>query len=280
LNDTVLIESEAAANDSTGCAVEAHGFVRVPFEEIAALRKNPGPTLGTKIAPSLLKHADPQTVLGLAALLRAADDFGLRDRSFADWGVIASPRFLGRVAAAMVIERFQRLGVSGMSPMVIPTISLHAPAGSLSLAIKAHGFNYGVGGGPGHVTEALLAGLASRGDGGSPGVWVIVTGFDPEPVPDVLGNSTTPAFGQAVALALVPSAAGRTRLNLRMVPASGLESEEYPSLTSLREFLAETPNAGKVRRWFGAMPGGGAFEIEDDPACGMSSKDLRTALAG
>lgn len=285
MNDSDHSVLQAVPSDPAGCAVEAHGVVRVPFEEIAALRKNPGPSLGAKIPLSLLKHADPQTVLGLAALLRAADNSGWRDRSFAEWGVIASPRFLGRIASAMVIDRFLRMGVSGMSPMIIPTLSLHATAGSLSLAIKAHGFNYGVGGGPGHVTEALLAGLAARDDGDCPGIWVVATGFDPEPIPDVEGNSVVPSLGYAVALALVPSATGRTRLNLRMVPtaAAGSQSHdgaEHPSIAALVEFLNEPTTDMKVRRWFGAIPGGGAFEIEDDPARGLVTEDVRASRAG
>ena len=175
--------------------------------------------------------------------------------------------------------------MSGMSPLIIPTLSLHATAGSLSLAIKAHGFNFGVGGGPGHLTEALLAGLASRDDGEVPGVWVVATGFDPEPIPDIVGNSTVPAFGYAVALALVAGPSGRTRLNLRMVPASAVgmnspQTAEHPSIATLAAFLSEPSQGMKPRRWFGAIPGGGAFEVEDDPARGLMADDFRKSRAG
>ena len=285
MNAHVPALSNALPGDSAGCALEAYGVVRVPVEEIAALRTNPGPSIGTKIPISLLKHADHQTVLGLAAILKAARDFGWQERSFAEWGVIASPRFLGRIPAAAVMDRFQNQGVSGMSPLIIPTLSLHATAGSLSLAIKAHGFNFGVGGGPGHLTEALLAGLASRDDGEVPGVWVVATGFDPEPIPDLAGNSAVPAFGYAVALALVTGASGRTRLNLRMVPASAAgmdspETAEHPSIATLAAFLSEPSHGLKPRRWFGAIPGGGAFEVEDDPARGIVADDFPKSLAG
>src|SRR5205823_2480660 len=87
-------------------------------------------------------------------------DFGWHDRSFAEWGLIAAPRFLGRIIAAGAMARFKTQGVPGMSPLIIPTLSLHAVAGSLSLALQTHGFNYGVGGGHGHLAEALLTGLA------------------------------------------------------------------------------------------------------------------------
>ena len=278
LNANASVLNNALPSDPPGCGVEAFGVIRLPFEEIAPLRKNPGPSLGSKIPVSMLKHADHQTLLGLAAILKAAKDFGWQEHAFADWGVIAAPRFLGRIPAAAVIDRFQAMGVSGMSPIIIPTLSLHAPAGSLSLAIKSHGFNYGVGGGPGHLTEALLAGLAARDDGDVPGVWVVATGFDPEPIPDVAGNSTVPTFGYAVALALVAKSTGKTRLNLRIVPAAAIGSEsqampEHPSLVELAAFLSDYEPGLRKRRWFGAIPGGGAFEIEDDPARGIAAND-------
>jgi hypothetical protein len=268
------------AYDTSACAVEAWGVVRVPVGEIQPLRKGPGPLLGTKIPPSLLKHADHQTVLALAALLRAADRAGWRDRSFAEWGVIAAPRFLGRIVAAAAMARFGQTGAAGVSPLIIPTLSLHAVAGSLSLAIKAHGFNYGVGGGPGHLAEALVAGLAARGDHDVPGIWVVATGFDPEPVPDVSGQSLTASTGYGVALALsVASAPDRSRLNLRLVPSAPADLQNEPNtddtrgepltaLVALADFL-DPPGASlpRPRRWYLPLPGGGgAVELDDDPA--------------
>src|SRR5436309_1496404 len=55
--------SEARPHTPAGCAVEAYGVVTVAFEAIAGLRKAPGPLGGRPIPPSLLKHADHQTVL-------------------------------------------------------------------------------------------------------------------------------------------------------------------------------------------------------------------------
>ena len=278
MNANAPVLNNALPSDPPGCGVEAFGVLRLPLDEIALLRKNPGPSLGSKIPVSMLKHADHQTLLGLAAILKAANDFGWHERSFTDWGVIAAPRFLGRIPSAAVIDRFQTQGVSGMSPIIIPTLSLHAPAGSLSLAIKSHGFNYGVGGGPGHLTEALLAGLAARDDGDVPGVWVVATGFDPEPIPDVAGNSIVPTLGYAVALALVAESTGRTRLNLRIVPAAAIDlqsraTSEHPSLVELAAFLSASNPGLKKRCWFGSIPGGGAFEIEDDSARGIAARD-------
>jgi hypothetical protein len=265
--------------DASPCALEAWGVVRVPVEEIQALRKGPGPSVGTKIPPSLLKHADHQTVLALAALLRAADRAGWRERSFGGWGVIAAPRFLGRINAAVAIDRYGQSGAPGVSPLLVPTLSLHAVAGSLSLAIKAHGFNYGVGGGPGHLAEALVAGLAARGDNDVPSVWVVATGFDPEPVLDVSGKALTASTGYGVALALtVAINPDRSRLNLRLVPsapadldiepvADGARGEPLTALVALADFLDPAGAAlARPRHWYLPLPGGGAVELDDDPA--------------
>lgn len=285
--------AEALPVDPTGCAVEAYGVVKVPVAEIAGLRKAPGPLGGRKAPPSLLKHADHQTVLGLSAVLRAVHDFGWADRSFGEWGLIAAPRFLGRIIAAGAMERFKKQGAPGMSPLIIPTLSLHAVAGSLSLALKTHGFNYGVGGGHGHLAEALLAGLAARDDNGVPGVWVVVTQFSPEPVPDVSGNSTNPSIGYGVALAISSSAAARSRLTLRVAPTAAavggpdddrdrdVAGFEPPSgLVALAEFLLAAPSGPRVRRWYCPLPGGGAVLLDDDPARAAGAGEAPSAMAG
>jgi hypothetical protein len=286
--------AESPPFDATACAVEAFGVVRVPVEDIAALRKAPGPSVGTKIPLSLLKHADHQTLLALNAVLIAAHAAGWQDRSFAEWGVIAAPRFLGRIIAAGSMYRFTQSGAPGVSPLIIPTLSLHAVAGSLSLALQAHGFNYGVGGGPSHLLEALSAGLAARDDGGVPGVWVVATGFDPEPIPDVSGHSLTPSTGHGVALALTADPASTARLNLRLVPTAPAAPEAVPEpesdanggepltpLIALADFLSAFSkiSSPRPRRWYCPLPGGGAVELDDDPSRTAAALD-RAARAG
>jgi hypothetical protein len=272
--------STDATASAWSAAVEAFGVVSVPVEEVAALRRAPGPPGGPRIHPALMKHADHQTVLALAALLKAVHDSGWQGRSFAEWGLIAAPRFLGRIVASAAIDKFKTQGVPGMSPLIIPTLSMHAVAGSLSLALGTHGFNYGVGGSHGHLAEALLAGLTARGDDGVPGVWVVATQFSPEPVPDTMGRSLNPSLGYAVALALSASAApARSRLNLRAVPEAGgtgedardVEGIDPPSgLVALANFLAGPPAVPRPRCWSCPLPGGGAVELDDDPARAMA----------
>jgi hypothetical protein len=274
--------SEVAPTETTAmdCAVEAYGVVSVPVEEVAALRKAPGPPGSRKVPVSLMKHADHQTVVGLAALLRAVHDAGWQGRSFDEWGMIAAPRFLGRIVAAAAIHKFKTQGVPGMSPLIIPTLSLHAVAGSLSLALGTHGFNYGVGGSHGHLGEALLAALAARDDDGVPGVWVVVTQFSPEPVPDTVGQSRTPSQVLGVAVALSASAAaGKSRLSLRIVPSSAtvgsadrvIDGIEPPSgLVALARFLSEPASVPRPRHWSCPLPGVGVIELEDAPSWAAS----------
>jgi hypothetical protein len=285
--------SRAFLSDPAGSAVAAFGVVRVAVEEIAALRKAPGPLGGRSVPTSLLKHADHQTVLALSAVLRAVDDAGWQGRSFDDWGLIAAPRFLGRIIVAGAMERFRERGVPSMSPLIIPTLSLHAVAGSLSLALKTHGFNYGVGGGHGHLAEALLTALAARGDNGVPGVWVVATQFSPEPIPDTAGHSLIPSWGHAVALALTAEDPARARWNLRLVPSSAVADGtgsgderdvtgvEPPSgLVALADFLTGPPAPGsRARRWYCPLAGGGAIEFDDD-ATRSASAGSRSTRAG
>jgi hypothetical protein len=228
-----------------GCAVGAFGVARAPLARAHELRKTLGPRA------SAVKQSDEQTVLALCAVLRAAADAGWEGRSFAEWGVIAAPRHLGRLRVASALDRFGRQGPRSVSPLIIPNCSLHSTAGTLSMALGAHGPNFGVGGGHGGVAEALLAGLALAGEGGVPGVWVTVSEWDPEPVPDASGETTTPAEGYAAALALVPGAAAGAlwlRLNRGAAPAGGVRE--------LVEALA-----GGTRTWCCAVDGVGALEL-------------------
>jgi hypothetical protein len=211
--------SRPPAGTAGCCDVAAVGVVRATLECLPALRQNPGVAPGGPLPPALLKHADEQTVVGLAAVLQAVLQYPLTETSFTDWGVLAAPRFQGRLALAAALTRFAAEGAWGLSPHLIPHRSLHAISGTVSQALKIHGPNFGVGGGPGSAAEAVLAAVALLGGRDLPGVWVVMTGWNPEPVPDREGRTTTPAVCSAVALALVPSRPGWHGLRLRVAPA-------------------------------------------------------------
>jgi hypothetical protein len=249
--------------------VTAFGALAIPVEELAALRKAPGPMDGATIPGSLLRHADDHTVLALAAVLRARAARreaagGAEDRD-ADWGVLIAPRYPGRLAVTPHLERFRRQGPTSVSPLIIPTMSLHAASGSVSLALGLHGPSYGVGGGPGHLAQALLAGLAAVGlDPAVPGLWVVATGWDPEPVPDLKGKPLNAATGYAVALALEPVAPdGALNLAVEVRPDATRDDADEPGrLAELAAWL-EGPREGG---WSLVSEGGLALVLTREPA--------------
>ena len=113
------------AGPATCCDVAAFGIVRAPADAFPAFRQQPGRSLPA----NFLKHADEQTVAGIAAVFQAIDRGGLTGTHFTHWGVLAAPRFLGRALLAVTFERFAVEGAWGISPHVIPHRSLHAVAG-------------------------------------------------------------------------------------------------------------------------------------------------------
>jgi hypothetical protein len=165
---------------------------------MAGLRRPQDPRTGEPLPPALLKNADDQSVAAFAAVCRAIRDHGLGHRDFTNWGVVAAPRFLGRAAMGQVLHRFRQEGAWGISPHLIPHRSLHAVSGTISLALKIHGPNFGIGGGPGADSEGLLAAVALLGKSDLPGVWIVLSGYDPEVIPP------DPADPAAEGAAIVP----------------------------------------------------------------------------
>ncbi len=190
------------------CAAVAHAVRRVPVAEVAPLRQQPHPTLSQMLPANLLKHADEQTVVGLVAVLQAVTDFGLDPQGFADWGVLGAPRFMGRAAMAQALQKFAQEGAWGISPHLIPHRSLHALSGTVSQALRIHGPNIGVGGGPFAVAEGLVAAAALFARERLPGVWLLLTGTEHEAV------FTHQPVCVAVALALVAEGPGPWELEI------------------------------------------------------------------
>jgi hypothetical protein len=227
---------------------------RVPIDELPHLRQLPGLLPGEPLPASFLKHADEQTVAAMVAVSRAIQEHGLERHDFSAWGIIAAPRFLGRAALAVALARFAAEGAWGISPHLIPHRSLHALSGTISQALKIHGPNYGVGGGADGAAEALLVANAMLSEQNLPGVWVVLTGFDPELVPadpeDVAPPQATECL--AVALALVEPGLRRHGRFLA-VGANGTseaETDRWPllSLENLAAVLAQGHD-GKAARW-------------------------------
>ncbi len=234
--------------------VAAHAALRADADALARWRKRPE---GARpLAPALLKHADDQTVPGIGAVLRAIDQCGWAERSFADWGAVAGSNFFGRAGIAQTVQRYAQEGPWGVSPHLIPQQSLHAAAGTVSLVLGIHGPNFGVGGGPDAAPDAFLLAAALLADGRLPGLWLLLTGHEREFVPGEIG-AAAPDSPQclAVALALVPETAGPAGLRLRIDPFADRDDGSAAPEFRLSEWVdAQLPH--------GAWRLGGAGRIE------------------
>ena len=118
------------------CDVIAHGTLRVAADQFPTLRQKPGTVPGVALPAAFLKHSDEQTVAGLAAVFQAVNRSGLDAAHFADWGVLAAPRFLGRASMIQSLQRYFLEGAWGISPHLIPHHSLHSVSGTVSQALK------------------------------------------------------------------------------------------------------------------------------------------------
>ena len=211
-------------------ALRSQASFRAAPEEVPALRKTPDEPGGIAVHPSLLRHADEQTVVGLAAVLRAIRREGLDPAGFGDWSVLVAPRYLGRAAFERAFPTFRAESAWGVSPHLIPAHSLHSPSGTISQAIKAHGPNLGVGGTPGGDREALLCASTWLLTGSTPGVWVVLTGRATET--DGIGPA---GDYEALALAIVPSTIDldgpRLQVSPEAVRARGLADSDDRALS-------------------------------------------------
>jgi hypothetical protein len=234
--------------------VLASAAVRITMGMLPGLRQRPGPGIGEALPATILRHADEQTVAALAAVLHAIRDSGMNVADFRDWGIVATPCFLGRATLAVALQRLAAEGAWGISPHFIPHRSQHAVSGTISQVLKIYGPNLGAGGGPGGVLEALLAGSVLLDAHRPPGVWIVMTGWEPEAIPDMTGCINPEAVCHALALALVGARPGWQGVRLRVGPRAkkawadpaGVESgvkgpgpgQSVPQLSQLQALLS------------------------------------------
>jgi hypothetical protein len=197
--------------------VLGHGLFRMSPAEVSALRRKPGPVPDgwAAPAPSLLRNSDEQTIAGLCAVYAAIDFMCLPPDGYEGWGVIAASRFLGRANLARALQSFLAEGVWGTSPHLIPHFALHSAAGTISLGLGMHGPNLGVGGGLHSAAEGFLAALTWLSTGSVPGVWLVLSGWSPELVPDRSGGPPRATDCQALAIALGMRGASQRQLAFR-----------------------------------------------------------------
>ena len=220
--------------------------MRGSAEAIAQWRRQPVGHGAECMPASFLKHADDQTVLALTTVLETIRQQGWQDRSFTNWGVLAAPNLFGRVSIAQTIQRFQAEGAWGVSPHLIPHQSLHAISGTISQALKIHGPNFGIGGGPNAGLDAFLLAPAMLPD--LPGLWLVLSGYESEWIPSP--DAATPApVCQGVALALTNESCVDTGMYLTITQTQPDEPAPtfYPEF-QLSAFAKElATGAGKWR---------------------------------
>ena len=244
------------------CTLAGHASVRIAAEEVAAHRRTPGPACGGPLPASLLKHADEQTVAGVAAALRAIEAFGLAPdgtpETFRRWGIVAAPRFFSRDFMSRSVPDFVAEGPLSVTPQTIPHRTIHSPSGTLSLALDIQGPNHGAGGGPCAEIEGLLCALSLLAEHRLPGVWLLLSRI--EPLADgerVKGQILPGTFAEAVALALVPASAARPgpALCLALDPAAEGPPLALDGIRSLLERIGQ-PGAASC-----PLPGFGHLEL-------------------
>jgi hypothetical protein len=170
---------------------------------------------------------------------------GARPEGFEGWGVVAASRYLGRASLAAALRSFKAEGVWGTSPHLIPHFALHSPSGTISLALGLHGPNLGIGGGLHAAAEGFLAAMTWLSAGVVPGVWLVLSGWSPELIPD----------RRAVAVPASARAAG--------TPADAAEVECRALAVALRPAGEATPGGPVVRVMFGgeAEQGGAPVDL-------------------
>jgi hypothetical protein len=243
-------------------AVIASAAARAPLAAFGALRKCPPQFPGVKLAGHFLKHADEQTVLALVALRRAVERFRLDTTEQTNWAILGVPRFMARMAGAHILTRFGEAGGPTVPPYALAQNSLHSISGAASIALGVRGPNVGIGGGPGALYEGLAAALTLYGAADCPGIWLLMTQWDPEPIPDGQGLATNEPICHAVALALRPGASGRSSLQMT-IPRGSLAATNAgpePTIADIAASIEQSHN-GLPANWSCRLPWGAEVSL-------------------
>jgi hypothetical protein len=243
-------------------AIVAAGSAAARLSECAAFRKTAPAFPGVDLPGHFFKHADEQTIVALRAVEQAAERYGIDTRELTGWGLVAAPRYIGRLTGANVLYKFPRGGTTSVSPHIVAQCSLHSVAGAASIALGMHGPNVGIGGGRFAIADGLVAALTLFETACVPGVWLLVSEFDAEPLPDEEGRPLNDPTCHAVALALVPGGSGASQLTLRLGGQANSRGQECPEPT-VNEIAACIGGAqrGLAARWAAWLPWGGRVEM-------------------
>lgn len=221
------------------CSILTHAAVEVRLSEIAALRDAPGPATAPPLPKRFLRYCDEQTVVGMAAVLRAIDRIPAPRPAFDRWGVLAASCQAGRIMGAAAVIGTRKIGSQGVSPHVVPQCSLHSPASAVSVALSMHGPHFGIGGGPEAFDEGLLAACSMV----SQPHWLILTAWETEPSLDAEGGPISDPICRGLAIALLSGEAEGAAATITIVPGASRTAaaihEELPSMASRIRSLAD-----------------------------------------
>lgn len=202
------------------CSILTHAAIEVRLSDLGALRDSPGSATAPALPKRFLRYCDEQTVVGMAAVLRAIDRLPDPRPSFDRWGVFAASCQAGRVMGAAAVIGTRSAGSQGVSPHVVPQCSLHSPASAVSVALSMHGPHFGVGGGPEAFDEAMLA-ACSMAANESEGAWLILTAWEAEPSLDAAGQPTSDPVCRGLAMALLPGEVEAAEATIAVVSGGG-----------------------------------------------------------
>jgi hypothetical protein len=241
---------------SPGIALTGCGIVRARLDQLEAFRRRPGPIPEGWASPHLsrLRQSDGQTLAALRAVYAAIDSGNPSDPGvYRDWGILAAPRFLGRSALVKVLNRFDAEGVWGVTPHLIPQFALHSQSSTLSQVLGIRGPNLGICRGTDAAVQGLLTALTWLNSGTVPGVWLVLSGWMPEYVPDESGDETECL---AIALGLGPEPASRGDVpRIRLIRTPPAHVAGAIALGELAGILAECSRRGDRARAPAAGPG-------------------------
>jgi len=265
-----FFDEESPYTGSARYGVTALGMVHASQDEITRLRGSLSSPGGARFQPSVLKPAESQTIAGLAAIVQAIQNSELADTPLTDWGVIASPKHMARVEGAESLYKYEIGGAWKVNPLVLPNVCLHAPSGTISQLLQIKGPNFGVGGGTNFITDGFLAACTLLDEQQLPGLWLVISQVDPDPVPDREGKNSVPTVVHALALGFqqVPTAWSGLRLSFRRsrptLPAPWTLDDCCANFYTLIDFLKSGMNSGKYGAWTCDLDWGAQFLLTDD----------------
>ena len=248
--------------------VMAHGVSASPLSRIPSLRKTT-PPLAPPLPKRFLHHADEQTVMGVHAVLNAL--LSLPEIPSLEYhGVIAASCQAGRIAAAQTLVKAQQGGGVTVSTHIVPQCSLHSPAGAISVGLGMHGPNIGVSGGSHALSEGLLTActwLLPSNQIACDTAWIVITGWDDEPILEETGHPATDPICRGIAIGLTCSntrSQERKGLCLEFDHCSSTTNdyrESDLSLQKLGKALSQCSCTGENSPWIHRFPWGGTVRI-------------------